>query len=88
MTDVFVHRTPLRDIYVAFQSVSPSEDGTFSATVLVKEVPAMGMLWGGMYLMAAGVVLRPLERLRPRPGRGGGPEDAGHEGSEEENGWE
>jgi cytochrome c biogenesis factor len=66
ITDVFVHSTVLKDTYVTVLSAHPLEDGTFSARIMVSEVPAMFFLWLGMYLMSAGVLLRPLERLGAR----------------------
>jgi cytochrome c-type biogenesis protein CcmF len=67
ITDVYVHRSILEDTYVTVLYAQPMEDGTFSARVLVKTIPAMSFLWFGMYLMSAGVVLRPLEGLKVSP---------------------
>ncbi len=72
MTDVFIHSTVTKDVYVTIVSAQPLPDGTFSAKVMVREIPAMMFLWSGMYLMAAGVVLRPLERLKGDGGRSKG----------------
>ena len=72
MTDVFIHSTVTKDVYVTIVSAQPLPDGTFSAKVMVREIPAMMFLWSGMYLMAAGVVLRPLERLKGDGGRSTG----------------
>jgi hypothetical protein len=61
MTDVFIYTTLVKDVYVSVLSAKPLEDGTFVATVMVIEVPAMAFLWTGMFLMSGGVLLRPLE---------------------------
>ncbi len=63
-TDVFIYRTPVRDVYVSVLNVKPLEDGTFVATVMVMEVPAMAFLWTGMFMMSMGILLRPLENWR------------------------
>jgi len=61
MTDVFIYTTLLKDVYISVLSARPQEGGTFVATVMVIEVPAMVFLWTGMFLMSGGVLLRPLE---------------------------
>jgi len=61
MTDVFIYTTLVKDVYVSVLSAQPLEDGTFVATVMVIEVPAMVYLWTGMFLMSGGLLLRPLE---------------------------
>jgi hypothetical protein len=66
MTDVYIHRTALTDIYITVQSVKPVGDGVYIASVIVREVPAMNFLWVGMGLMSLGVVLRPLEQYGKR----------------------
>jgi cytochrome c biogenesis factor len=68
------HREALKDVYVTVIQATPNEDGTFSATVTVVEIPAIGLLWLGMYLMSIGVVLRPLEGWKSRP-KGGPPKE-------------
>jgi cytochrome c-type biogenesis protein CcmF len=76
-TDVHIHRAPLKDVYVTVVSATPTEDGSWEATVIVREVPAMTVLWTGMGLMAIGILLRPLERYGER--HMGGEEDGGEE---------
>ena len=61
MTDVFIYTTLLKDVYISVLSARPQEGGTFVATVMVIEVPAMVFLWTGMFLMSGGVFIRPLE---------------------------
>jgi cytochrome c-type biogenesis protein CcmF len=61
MTDVFIYTTLVKDVYVSVLSAQPLEDGTFVATVMVIEVPAMVFLWTGMFLISGGVLQRPLE---------------------------
>jgi hypothetical protein len=79
-TDVHVHRTLLKDVYVTVVSARPSAEGVWEATVMVREVPAMTLLWTGMGLMALGVALRPLEHYGERHMEG---EDEGNGTSEE-----
>jgi cytochrome c-type biogenesis protein CcmF len=62
MTDVYIHMTLVKDVYITLLSTNPSPEGGYEAMVMVSEVPAMGFLWAGMALMSLGVVLRPLER--------------------------
>ena len=61
MTDVFIHRNPVKDVYITVVFAKPSDDG-FVAEVLIKEIPGVAILWTGMFLMSAGVLVRPLER--------------------------
>jgi hypothetical protein len=94
-TDVHIHRTLLKDVYVTVVSARPSAEGVWEATVMVREVPVMTVLWTGMGLMALGVVLRPLENYGERhmdeegEGRAGseegeGPDDGPDEEESEE----
>ncbi|MCK5254256.1 MAG: hypothetical protein KAQ96_14960, partial [Thermoplasmata archaeon] len=62
MTDVSIHMTLVKDVYITILSTNPSPEGGYEAMVMVSEVPAMSFLWTGMALMSLGVVLRPLER--------------------------
>lgn len=66
MTDVFIHRTLVKDVYVSIVSAKPSSEGVYEATVLITEVPTMTFLWTGMGLMSLGVLLRPLEHYGKR----------------------
>jgi hypothetical protein len=92
-TDVHIHRSPLKDVYVSVVSARPTEEGVWEATVVVREVPAMTVLWTGMGLMAIGILLRPTEHYGERHMEGEGegdeePEDGdgvgGKEGSDKE----
>ncbi|UCC94241.1 MAG: cytochrome c biogenesis protein CcsA [Thermoplasmata archaeon] len=67
MTDVHIDSSLIKDIYITILSVKPTPTGGFEATVMITEVPAMAILWTGMALMSAGVVLRPLEHYGERP---------------------
>ena len=62
MTDVSIHMTLVKDVYITILSTNPSPEGGYEAMVMVSEVPAMSFLWTGMALMSLGVALRPLER--------------------------
>jgi len=66
MTDVHIHGSLVKDMYVSIVSATPSSSGGFEATIMVSEVPAMLLLWVGMALMSLGVVLRPLEHYGER----------------------
>ena len=87
MTDVFIHRTPVKDVYVSIVSAKPSSEGVYEATVMITEVPTMTFLWTGMGLMSLGVLLRPLEHYGKRSkdeavdGESAGPQD--NEGEED-----
>ena len=85
MTDVFIHRNPVKDVYITVVFAKPSDDG-FVAEVMIKEIPGVAFLWTGMFLMSAGVLMRPLEGWGAK-GSGGEEEppsvDDGDEISEE-----
>jgi hypothetical protein len=81
MTDVFIYRTVLKDVYVSVLGVQPLEDGTYVATVTVMEVPAIAFLWAGLAMMSLGILVRPLEAWDPARGAGGPP---GGDGDEDE----
>ena len=80
ISDVHIHRTAVEDLYVTVTDAHPVAGGGFAASVLVKRIPGMAILWWGMYLAAAGVVLRLLSGAvrGKRPAKG----DEGVEGGE------
>ena len=84
MTDVYIHMSLVKDVYIAILSTSPSPEGGYEAMVMVSEVPAMSFLWAGMALMSLGVVLRPLERYGK--GEKSNAEEDGPADDEDENG--
>jgi cytochrome c-type biogenesis protein CcmF len=89
MTDVFIYTTLVKDVYISVLSARPLEDGTFVATVMVIEVPAMVFLWTGMFLMSGGVLLRPLETWGTGKKKGpSGPEGIATEGDAGDGGME
>ena len=58
ISDVHIHRNAAEDLYVTVTDAHPVAGGGFAASVLVKRIPGMAILWWGMYLAAAGVFLR------------------------------
>jgi hypothetical protein len=86
ISDVHIHRNAVEDLYVTVTDAHPVAGGGFAASVLVKRIPGMAILWWGMYLAAAGVVLRLLSGAvrgkRPAKGDGEG-EVPAEEGTEE-----
>jgi hypothetical protein len=85
ISDVHIHRNAAEDLYVTVTDAHPVSGGGFAASVLVKRIPGMAILWWGMYLAAAGVFLRFLSgavRGR-RPAKGGAEGEApGEAGAE------
>jgi cytochrome c-type biogenesis protein CcmF len=58
ISEVVIHRNAVEDLYVTVTDAHPVSGGGFAASVLVKRIPGMAILWWGMYIAAAGVFLR------------------------------
>ena len=59
INEIKVLGTPLEDIYLTYQQSNTDNEGDIDSVVInVKILPLMKLLWGGMWLMIIGMILR------------------------------